>query len=74
VSRCLANRLLLVRYYSGFQVVFIEMLPNKQWLEHLIHTPLYKRYKTEINPAFLNADNVPTDTYELDEINQSFQR
>jgi hypothetical protein len=25
-------------------------------------------------PTFLNVDNVPEDTYELDEINQRFQR
>jgi hypothetical protein len=25
-------------------------------------------------PTFLNMDNVPEDTYELDEINQGFQR
>jgi hypothetical protein len=35
----------------------------------LIQTPLYKRYNIEIDPAFLNVDNVPEDTYELDEIN-----
>jgi hypothetical protein len=39
-------------------------------LEHLIWTPLYKRYNIEIDPTFLNVDNVPEDTYELDEINQ----
>jgi hypothetical protein len=52
---------------------FSEPLPNKRWLEHLIHTPLYKRYNIEIDPTFLNVDNVPEVTYELDEINR-FQR
>jgi hypothetical protein len=37
-------------------------------LEHLIQIPLYKRYNIEIDPTFLNVDNVPEDTYELDEI------
>jgi hypothetical protein len=32
--------------------------------------PLYKRYNNEIDPTFLNVDNVPENTYELDEINQ----
>jgi hypothetical protein len=32
--------------------------------------PLYKRYNIEIDPTFLNVDNVPEDTYELDEINR----
>jgi hypothetical protein len=32
--------------------------------------PLYKHYNTEIDPRFLNVDNMPQDTYELDEINQ----
>jgi hypothetical protein len=32
--------------------------------------PLYKRYNIEIDPTFLNVDNMPKDTYELDEINQ----
>jgi hypothetical protein len=27
-----------------------------------------------MDPTFLNVDNVPEDTYELDEINQRFQR
>jgi hypothetical protein len=36
----------------------------------LIQTPLYKHYYIEIDPTFLNVDNVPKDTYELDEINQ----
>jgi hypothetical protein len=35
--------------------------------------PLYKHYNTEIDPAFLNVDNMPQDTYELDEINQRSQ-
>jgi hypothetical protein len=39
-------------------------------LEHLIQTPLYKRYNIEIDPTFLNVDNLPEDSYELDEINQ----
>jgi hypothetical protein len=39
-SRCLANGFLLVHCYSGYQVVFTETLPSKQWLEHLIQTPL----------------------------------
>jgi hypothetical protein len=39
--------------------------PVKQWLEHLIQTPLYKRYNTVIEPTFLNVDNVSED-----EINQ----
>jgi hypothetical protein len=30
--------------------------------------PLYKGYNTEID-TFLNVDNMPEDTYELDEIN-----
>jgi hypothetical protein len=42
----------------------------KRWLEHSIQTPLYKCYNTEIVPTFLNVDNMPEDTYELDEINQ----
>jgi hypothetical protein len=33
-------------------------------------TPLYKRYSAEIDPTVLNVDNMPEDTYELDEINQ----
>jgi hypothetical protein len=33
-------------------------------------TTLYKRYNIAIDPIFLNVDNVPTDTYESDEINQ----
>jgi hypothetical protein len=37
----------------------------KRWLEHLKQTSLYKRYNTEID-----VDNMPEDTYELDEINQ----
>jgi hypothetical protein len=53
---------------------FSEPLPSERWLVHLIYTPLYKRYNTEIYPTFLNVDNVPEDTYELDEINQRFQR
>jgi hypothetical protein len=36
----------------------------------LIQIPLYKRYNIEIDPTFLNVDNVPKDTYESDEINQ----
>jgi hypothetical protein len=43
-------------------------------LEYLIHTHLYKRYNTETDTTFLNVDNEPEDTYELDEINQSFPR
>jgi hypothetical protein len=39
-------------------------------LEHLIQTPLYKGYNIEIDPIFLNVDNVPENTYELDEIIQ----
>jgi hypothetical protein len=35
----------------------------------LKQTPLYKRYNTEIDPTFLNVDNMPEDTYEVDEIN-----
>jgi hypothetical protein len=31
----------------------------KQWLEHLIQTPLHKRYNIKIDPTFLNVDNVP---------------
>jgi hypothetical protein len=49
------------------------MLPRTQWLEHLIQTLLYKRYGTEIDETFLNVDNVPEGTYELDQINQRFQ-
>jgi hypothetical protein len=30
--------------------------------------PLYKSYNTEID-TFLNVDNMPEDTHELDEIN-----
>jgi hypothetical protein len=35
--------------------------------------PLCKRYN-EIDPTFLNVDNVPEVAYELDEISQRFQR
>jgi hypothetical protein len=31
---------------------------------------LYKRRNIEIDPTFLNVDNVPKDTYELGETNQ----
>jgi hypothetical protein len=31
---------------------------------------MYKRYNIEIDPKFLNVDNVPEDPYELDELNQ----
>jgi hypothetical protein len=48
----------------------IKQRTVKRWFEHLIQTPVYKRYNTEIDPAFVNVDNVPEDTYELDEINQ----
>jgi hypothetical protein len=63
---------MLVRCYSGFQAVFTETLLIKPWLGHFIHTYFYKRNNTEIDPTFL--DVVPEDTYELDEINQRFQR
>jgi hypothetical protein len=36
----------------------------------LIQTPLFKRYNIEIDLTFFNVDNVPEDTYELNEINQ----
>jgi hypothetical protein len=39
-------------------------------LEHLIQSPLYKHYNIEIDLTFLNVDDVPQDTHELDEINQ----
>jgi hypothetical protein len=41
-------------------------------LGHLIQTPppLYKGYNIDIVPTVLNAESVPEDTYELDEINQ----
>jgi predicted nuclease of restriction endonuclease-like (RecB) superfamily len=48
----------------------IKKATVKRWLEHLIQTPLYRRYNTEIDPTFLNVDNVSEDTYESDEINQ----
>jgi hypothetical protein len=32
--------------------------------------PMHKRYSIEIDATFLNVDNVPEDTSELDEINQ----
>jgi hypothetical protein len=32
--------------------------------------PLYKRYNIEIDSTFSNVDNMPKDTYELDEIDQ----
>jgi hypothetical protein len=48
----------------------IKKATVKRWLEHLIQTPLYKRYNIEIDPTFLNVDNVSEDTYELDEISQ----
>jgi hypothetical protein len=48
----------------------IKKATVNRWLEHLIQTPLYKRYNTERDPTFLNVKNVPEDTYELDEINQ----
>jgi hypothetical protein len=35
-----------------------------------MQTPLYKRYNIEIDPTFVNVDNVPEDTYESDEIKQ----
>jgi hypothetical protein len=31
--------------------------------------PVYECYKIEIDPTFFNVDNVPEDTYKLDEIN-----
>jgi hypothetical protein len=37
-------------------------------LEHLIQAPLYKCYNTEIDPTFLNVDNEPENTYELEKI------
>jgi hypothetical protein len=49
---------------------YIKKATGKRWLEHLIQTPLYKCYNIEIDPTFLNVDNVPEDTYELDELNQ----
>jgi hypothetical protein len=49
---------------------YIKKVTIKRWLENLIQTPLCKRYNTEIDPIFLNVDNVPEDTYELGEINQ----
>jgi hypothetical protein len=42
----------------------IKKATVKQWLEHLIKIPLYKHYNTEIDPTFLNVDNMPEDTYE----------
>jgi hypothetical protein len=48
----------------------IKQATVKRWLEHLIQTPLYRPYNIEIDPTFLNVDNVPEDAYELDEINQ----
>jgi hypothetical protein len=48
----------------------IKKATVKQWLEHLIQNPpLYKRYNIEIDPAFLNVDEVPIGTCELYEIN-----
>jgi hypothetical protein len=48
----------------------IKKATVKRWLEHLKQTRLYKCYNTETDPTFLNVDNVPKDTSELDEINQ----
>jgi hypothetical protein len=48
----------------------IKKATVKRWLGNLIQTPLYKRCNTEIDPIFLNVDNVPEDIYELDETNQ----
>jgi hypothetical protein len=31
--------------------------------------PMYRRYNTEIDPTFLNVDNVPENSYELDDAN-----
>jgi hypothetical protein len=45
---------------------YIKKATVKRWLENLIQTPLYKRYNIEIDPTFLNVDNMPEDTYELD--------
>jgi hypothetical protein len=54
------------RYLRGC----IKMVTIKRWLEHLIATPsLYKRDNIETDATFLNVDNVPDNTYELDEIN-----
>jgi hypothetical protein len=39
-------------------------------LEHLIQTLLYKCYSIELDPTFLNVDNVLEGTYELDETNK----
>jgi hypothetical protein len=36
----------------------------------LIEIPLYNRYNTEKDPTSLNVNNVPEDTYALDEISQ----
>jgi hypothetical protein len=60
--------------FVDMRTSFSETLPRKRWLEHLIQTSLYKRYNTEIDPTFLNVDNVPEDTYTLAEITQRFQR
>jgi hypothetical protein len=51
----------------------IKKAAVKQWFEHLIQTPpppLYKRYNIVTDTTFLNVDNMPEDTYELDKINQ----
>jgi hypothetical protein len=48
----------------------IKKATVKRWLEYLIKTSLYKHYNTEIDLTFLNVDNVPEDTNELDEISQ----
>jgi hypothetical protein len=62
----------LWRIFVDMRMSFSELLPSKQWLEHLIHAPLYKRYNTEIDPTFLNVVNVSENTNELDEIKQRF--
>jgi hypothetical protein len=36
--------------------------------------PHVQSLQNEIDPTFLNVDNVPEDTNELDEVRQRFQR
>jgi hypothetical protein len=60
------NRIHKSMYLQGC----VKKATVKGWLEQLTQTPLYKCYNTETYPTSLNVDNVPEDTYELDEINQ----
>jgi hypothetical protein len=52
--------------------MFTKTFSSKQWFEHWIQTPPVQMLQHY--PTFLYVDNVPEDTYELDEINQRFER